>query len=118
MGGEFGLVEPMAVTPTAFSFSTVSVSRMIAWTSRETRAEISAGTATGAKRPCQEVAAKPGMNSESAGRSGAKGSRSGVAVASARILPAWMCGQATVMLSKVMLTWPARRSCVTWPEER
>src|SRR3990172_12554499 len=68
------------------------------------------GVPGGANMPNQFVETKPGKVSETVGRSGSKGLRFSLLMASARSLPERMYGRAEPKLMNIISTWPLTRS--------
>src|SRR5262249_4959129 len=72
-------------------------------------------------------ASSPGQNERSSlgyplsavvGTPGSSGERASVATASARSRPPWTWGRRMAVVSKIICTWPARRSVTDWPAPR
>src|SRR5262245_20663376 len=82
-------------------------------TSAASSSTIGRGTPAGAKTPCQDVASKPGSVAATGGTPGAVALGSVLVTASARIVPAFTCGQASVMLSKARSIRPPPSAFMT-----
>ena len=77
---------------------------------------MSFGVAAGASTPNQVPMSKPFRPaSSSVGTSGSADERLAVVTASARSLPALMCGSTGVIVSKDIVTWPPSRSVASGP---
>ena len=88
-------------------------------TSSRSFASTGPGVFAGATRPYQEEASKPGRPcSATVGTLGSADGRFAPALASARALPAAICGNTTGMRSKNIWTCPAIKSFIAGPAPR
>src|SRR5262249_48366798 len=77
------------------------------------------GVPAGASSPDQNEARSLGDPlSAVVGTLGSSGERASVATASARNRPPWTWGRRMAVVSKIICTWPARRSVTDWPAPR
>jgi hypothetical protein len=79
----------------------------------------SAGRPRGAAKACHEYTLASLMPpSSSVCTWGSRGERLALVMASARSLPAWICGMAVLMFMNEASTWPPSKSVITGPPPR